>query len=63
MFNQVLNQVQLNNVDDHDLMNQRQILHTQIKNFCVSNDIKFTSKLTPESIANSTKEKIVFMCW
>ena len=57
----MFNQVEIDSVDQYDCRNQRQILLTQIKNFCVINDIEFTSKLTPGLIANSTKEKIVFM--
>ena len=57
----MFNQVEINSIDQYDRDNQKQILLTQIKNFCVSNDIEFTSKLSPELIASSTKEKIVFM--
>ena len=51
----MFNQVEIDSVDQYDCRNQRQILLTQIKNFCVINDIEFTSKLTPGLIANSTK--------
>jgi len=57
----MFNQVEIDSVDQYHWRNQRQILKTQIKNFCVSNDIESIPELTPESIANSTKEKIVFM--